>query len=838
MLSRILRTTVILAVSVASTAIAQVPVIPSPAQAQQMLKTDPMMIQRLQQMMAQSGMTPDQVRSRLRAQGYPDSLLDQYLPGGKPDSLALPDEDVFAAVRSLGVGDSLVIDSLRNTARSRRGVRLRADSAFMDTVQRALMHNDTLMAAMRALIRSKGFQRDMADSGYKVFGLDLFTNHNESGPPNTFVGADPNYRFGPGDRLTLFLTGDIQKSMPLTVTREGLIIVPDAGAVNVVGMTRAELETALRERLGRVYSTIRTGTTKFYVDVSQMGTNQIFVNGDVREPASYQVPRSATIMSALYQAGGPTPNGSMRNVLVKRNGQTVATLDVYDYALGGNSANDIRLENGDIVLVPPRGPQVRIAGFVLRPATYEIKPTETIADAIRMAGGFAEAADTRSLQVERILPANERKNAGSDRKILTIDSDLFATTPVRGGDVIRVREVAKRVADRINVRGNVWAPGVIGFTPGLTLYDAFRRVGGLKPDSYLGQVLISRLKPDSSRQMLRTAVFDTTGRPVDNIALADGDEITVFSTTDMRPSRYITVNGAVKKPGEIPYREGMTLHDAVLLAGGLLESASLSDAEVARLPENRAAGITAVTTQVSLDSSFVTDGTDGGGHTQLAPTFVLKPYDAVLIKQQPGWQLQQSVAVEGEVLYPGRYALVRKNETLVDIIKRAGGLTPYGYPGGIVFVRHGHNRNDDVGRIGVDLPRVLSDSNFVDNLQLADGDSIFIPRYAAVVTVRGAVNSPVGVAYVPGANLDYYVRSSGGASTRGDAGQAYVTQPNGKVETKARHLVFFTSQPKPQPGSTVFVPDKDTNNTDYLQVLTALTTLAGSVVAIAAILRR
>lgn len=819
--------------------------IPSPGQAQQMLRDDPGLIARLQQMMQSSGLTPDQVRDRLRTAGYPDSLLDQYLPGGKADSTAVPSADVFAAVRALGLGDSTAVDSLSNLARGKRRVQARVDSAFMDTLQRALK-NDSTAAAIRAILKSRELQREAADSGFKVFGLDMFSGDTKLFDANSAGGADPNYRFGPGDKLVLILTGDVEKSYPLTVTREGFVVIPEVGTLTVAGLTRAQLEDALYARLGRVYSGVRRGagaTTHFFIDLGQMGTNQVFVNGDVEHPSSYRVSRAGTVMTALYLAGGPTASGSMRDVQVKRGSETVATLDVYDYALHGNSGNDVRLENGDNVFVPPRGPQVRVAGYVLRPATYEVKPNETIADVIRMAGGFTETADVRTLQVERVLPPAERTTAGTDRRMISVESDLFGTTPVRGGDVIRVREVARRVANRVNVKGNVWAPGAVGFTPGMTLYDAFRRVGGLKPDSYLREVLVSRLLADSSRTMLRTALYDTTGRPVDNVRLSDGDEITVFSMTDFRPKRYITVNGAVKKPGKIEYSDGLTLHDAVLLAGGLAEGASLTDAEVDHLPENRAAGVTAVAQTVALDSSYLGDRPMDGryigvpGSASLvdkAPPVYLQPYDAVLIKRQPEWQLQQTVSLQGEVRYPGDYSLLHRNERLSDLIQRAGGLTQTAYAGGIVFVR----RKDKVGRIGVNLPAILRDPNFQDNLQLLDGDSVFIPRFAPVVTVRGSVNSPVGAAYVPGADIDYYVRSAGGENVKGDAGRAYVMQPNGKVDSKHHHWWGWTSEPEPQPGSTVFVPDKDPNDKrDWVGITTGIASILGSLVAIAAILK-
>ena len=417
--------------------------LPSPAQAQQMLRNDPSLLGRLQQMMTQSGLTADQVRSRLRAQGYPESLLDQYLPGGRADSTGVPAEETFTALRALGVADSSVVDSLAAAARARRMARAHEDSAFVDTLQRAIQ-NDTTRAALRALLSSRSLQREQVDSGFQVFGLELFKGETAFREANATGGADPNYRFGPGDRLTLFLTGDVETQYSLTVAPEGFVVIPQVGQINVAGLTRSQLEDMLYTRLGRVYSGVRRngGTTSFYINVAQIGRNQIFVNGDVTNPGSYRVSRAGTVLTALGLAGGPTANGSMRAVQVKRAGQVVATLDFYAYALHGDASNDIRLENGDVVFVPTRGPQVRIAGKVIRPATYEMTSGQTVADVVQMAGGFTETADRRRIQIERVLPPAERTTAGTDRRVIDVPSDLFASAPVRGGDVLKVLEVS------------------------------------------------------------------------------------------------------------------------------------------------------------------------------------------------------------------------------------------------------------------------------------------------------------------------------------------------------------------------------------------------------------
>src|SRR5215510_12247184 len=670
---------ILLAVALLSSVPAVAQPRPTPSQAQQMMQ-NPALAQQLQQLLRGSGLTPDQIRSRLKDQGYPDSMLDSYLPGTLTpvDTTEIPSEDIFAAVRKIGLTDSTAVDSLRRTARGRRERKMLSDSAFLDTIQRAMKGNDSTAAAIRALLRSRDMQREQVDSGFKIFGLDFFDRETTRFDANSMGGADPNYRIGPGDVLTLVLTGEVEKTYPrLTVSRDGMILIPDAGLVNVVGKTMSQLNDLLYQRLGAVYSGVRRSngaTTRFYLSVTQIGNNQVFVNGDVKAPGSYRPSRAGTVLTSLYLAGGPTESGSMRRVEVKRAGEVVSILDFYDYALHGDASGDIRLENNDIVFVPPRGPQVRVAGHVLRPAIYEVAPNETIGDIIRMAGGLTELADRRRIQVERIVPPSQRTASGRDRLMVDVPLDKLDSTPARGGDIVRVYQIAKHVTNRVTVKGNVWSPGTIALTAGMTLQDALRSAGGPKPDSYLESVLISRLKPDSTREMRRSSLTDTSGHATNNIQLDDGDEITVFSTTEMRPKQFVTVGGAVKKPGiKIPYREGMTIRDAVLLAGGFVEGALLTEAEVARLPSDRAGGVAAVTSTVPLDSTYLFGrGAEGSfvlppGITApkgSGPQFTLQPYDAIVIKWQPNWQLQQTVVLRGEVRFPSDYSLVHNTERL------------------------------------------------------------------------------------------------------------------------------------------------------------------------------
>lgn len=847
-----------------------------------MLRNRPEMVEQLRQQITASGLTPDQIRARLRAAGYPESLLDAFLAGEVPaDSSLSP--DVFRAAGELGLVDStsartlrdqymrtsvdsvlprLTTDTvfdvraIRGTLEPRTDIRPQDPRAALDR-QREEFNRDTTYISPDTTDRpwadSLAQRRALVDSGFVIFGADVFRRASSEFEPNTAGPVDASYRLGPGDRLVLILTGDVEASYALDVTREGFILVPQVGQLYVANLTMAQLEELLYTRLGRAYSGISrspSASTRFSISVAGLRSNQVYVTGDVAAPGSYRISSTGTALTALYAAGGPSPNGSLRRVEVRRAGELVATLDVYDYLLRGDPGRDIRLQNGDVVFVPVNGQRVRVLGEVVRPATYELLPGETLQELIRSAGGMLPTASHSRVQIERVLAPGERTEPGRDRVVIDVAGasgvagELPPPFPLQGGDVVRVLPIASRVSNRINVVGNVWTPGPQGFTPGMTVSEALAKAGGIRPGSYLGSVLVTRLNADSTRSQLRAELRDSSGAVMNDIALREDDEIRVFSRTEFQPTRYVAISGAVRRGGQYPYRQGMTLRDLVLLAGGLREGAYLGEAELARLPEDRSSGTTAQSFRAPLDSSYLfSRGPDGRyvgppglpAPSGQAPEVELAPYDNVLIMQQPDWEMQRTVTVTGEVRFPGRYALVSKNERLTDLIRRAGGLTSEAYPAGIVFYRS----RDRLGRVGIDLPAALKKESHRDNLLLADGDSISIPVYSAVVYVTGAVNSPVAISYVAGRDLDYYIRAAGGPARNADTRRAYVTQPNGKVESAPGWIFAHWRTPQPRPGSRVFVPERDpAERREFLATASSVAQILASLMTVIVVLSR
>ena len=839
---------------------------PSAAEAQVLLQTRPDLVAQLRQRLATSGLTPDQVRARLRAEGYPENLLDAYLTGGTfgAGQDSVPSDQVFDAVRTLGITDTTEFGGVFGDSLA-RSQRYRDSVTFGDSLSLEQFYTVDANGNRRLVLRTREdsltfFSRELrrraiTDSGYVIFGRDLFSGGTTQFDANISGPVDATYRLGPGDRLVLVLTGDVEAAHTLDVTREGFVVIPQVGQVSVANLTLAQLEDVLYARLGRVYSGVRRSagaTTRFSINVARLRSNQVFVVGSVTRPGSYRVSSAGTALTALYAAGGPSEAGTMRRIQVRRGGRTVSTLDLYDYLLRGDASRDVRLQNGDVVFVDVHGGRVRVVGEVLRPATYELTDSSSLAEIVQAAGGFTAEAATRRLQIERIVPATQRAG-GAERVLIDVTSpsplagDGAPVVAVMPGDVIRVFRVPARVRNRVVVRGNVWRAGSVGFSPGMTVGDALRLAGGVRPDAYLGQILITRIESDSSRRQLRAALRDTTGAVVNDFELRDDDEIRVFSVAEFRPERFVAISGAVRNGGQFAYREGMTIRDLILLAGGLEESAYLNEAEIARLPETRANGVTARTMRVPLDSTYLFER-DGNGRyagppglqaaAGNAPEVLLRPYDNVLVLRQPDWELQREVFLGGEVRFPGTYALTSQRDRLTDVIKRAGGLTDEAYAAGVFFYR----KSGRLGRIGIELPEVLRRANHPDNLLLLDGDSIVVPRYNAVVNVTGAVNSPVAVSYVRGADLAYYIRAAGGPSQKADPSRAYVTQPNGKVQSISRRRFLPDGVPEPRAGSSVYVPERDPSlRRDYLAVFGGvaqiLSTLVGIGVAIIAVRR-
>jgi polysaccharide export outer membrane protein len=833
----------------------------------------------LRSQIAGLGLSPEQVRQRLRAAGYEPGLLDSYL-STSTIALTTPTSAMQEAVDAIARGEA---------EERRKAASLLAGRS--DSIGRAPTSLD----------------------GIPVFGLDVFRAASTRFDPLSAGPVDAAYRLGPGDALALILSGRVELAHSLEVTRDGLVVIPQVGQLFVNGLTLGQATRLLEQRLARSYAGVSAepgAGTQLYVTVSRLRTNQVFVLGDVVAPGSHQLPATATMLTALYAAGGPTVNGSLRQVELRRAGQVVATLDVYDYLLRGEAARDLRLEQGDVLFVPRPARRILVQGEVARAGWYEARAGEPVSSVIDAAGGFSATAARDRLLLERILPPAARID-GRERATFDVQGRQLAVFPVEDGDRIRVIPVAPRVRSRIVVTGHVWHPGPQGVAPGKTLADALVAAGGVKPGFVAEAVTILRRRDDDVPVQVAAALDASSGRPTGTVLLKEDDSIHVWSRADFRPRavagrdtverRQVTVGGAVMRPGTLPWADGLTLRQAILRSGGLEEGALLSEVEVARMPADRSDGTRATVMRVPIDATFRVDEPsglprlateDGDGDGGTAAEFVLQPYDVVNVLREPGFEYLGTVQLDGEVRFPGQYAIRRKGERLGDLIARAGGLTAEAYADGAVFQRRltpderaerqrllaqvrlgaaassvglaamgsgapavspeaavryrdavdAYLRQDEeeADRLNIDLRRVLRVAADRDNVEVRAGDRLTIPRFVPTVAVKGFVNAPAAVAHQAGLPLSAYVARAGGAAVNGEPMRAFVVQPNGTVEPyRVRWGPIPDGDPVPKAGSVVIVPPRDATDRrpGLLQLLGPVTQVLASVVALIAVAR-
>jgi polysaccharide biosynthesis/export protein len=772
----------------------------------------------------QSGLSRSEIRTRLEAAGYDPGMADTYFdaidrgsaPPGEPSA------DFMNALARIGLG-------------GRGGASLREDSLTQYVFGREPL--DSLLLA-DSLARAEG--RPVME----VFGLRTFRRAGTQFEPMRQGPVDPSYQLGPGDELQLVLTGDVEAAYALDVSRQGFIFIPDVGQVSVNGVTLGQLEDLLYSRLGRVYSGVSrspNASTRFQISLGALRANQVMVTGDVVRPGSYQVSSVAGLFNALYQAGGPTEEGSFRRVEIHRGGRVAHVADLYDFLIRGDGGGDIRLEQNDRIFVPPAGAWARVEGHVRRPAIYELRPGEGLPELLTFAGGLRSDALVRRVQVDRIVPPAERR-PGYYRTLVDIDLGRLAAgaAPVSlmDGDIVHVFGVSDLRRNRIFIEGEVRNPGMYEWTRGSTLWSMLELADGLAEHAYTSRAHIFRFdERDGVRRLIpATLERDASGAPVADVPLADNDSIVVLSRIDLRTAEFVSINGFVKHPDTYDLARGMTLKDLILAAGGFEQGASVVEAELSRQTDQATrTNTTAHVFRVPLSPGA--GGANGnnapGNNGDVLPHWIpgaddveLVHGDRVFIRRAPGYEPAREVRISGQVASPGRYVLTTRDERLSDVLERAGGLTPQAYAGGMHVVRRGRI-------VAADLQRALRNPRDHNNILLAEGDSIHVPAHDPMVVVSGAVNFESRVLYVPGRSADYYIDQAGGLVRNADRRRATIAYANGQRAPLGNNRLV-SRPPRVEPGSLIFVPAKDEDAgpnwdailTRSVGILSALATVA------------
>ncbi len=669
----------------------------------------------------------------------------------------------------------------------------------------------------------------------EIYGHKIFNTQALSFEPSENLATPQNYRLGPGDEVIIDIWGTSEDHLREMISPEGSIMIAQIGPVYLNGMTISDANKHIKNAFSRKYAGMSEAETDVQVTLGQVRTIQVDILGEVATPGTFRMSPFSSVFHALYLSGGINDIGSLRNIQVLRNNKKVAGVDIYEYLFNGKTNGNIRLQEGDVIIVPPYEQLVSIDGNVKRPMYYEIKPDETIKTILDYAGGFTGDAYSGMVRLER--------QSGTENELYNIERGEFGSYRLKDGDMITVGTILDRYANRVELKGAVYRPGMFAIGRDIrTVSDLIRKADGLTDNAYDDRVLLYREGPDMQLQIIALDLKNIMAGISPDVELKRNDIIEISSIDDLTDRGDITIAGQVTNPGTYPYAENMTVEDIILQAGGLLEGASTARVDVSR----RIVDPTSVTATQQL-SHVYSVSIDGGFAVGKGEHFVLKPYDRVVVRKSPGYGVQTTVEINGEVLFDGEYVLQRRNERVSELVKRAGGVIEGAYIKGASLSRKlteaeyiarketlrlamANNQAgqadslalskievSDTYNVGIDLQKALNNPGSTYDLVMQPGDVLYVPQEQSTVKITGDVMFPNAVVYEPGKKLSYYIDQAGGYGQQAKKGKAFIVYLNGTVAKAKKNTPI-------EPGCQIIVPSKPKNSgTDWTKILTLAT---------------
>jgi len=694
---------------------------------------------------------------------------------------------------------------------------------------------------------------------HKVFGRDIFSNKNLSFEPIMNIATPQSYRLGPGDAVNIDIYGASQRSITATVSPDGDIVIENFGPIHVGGLSVAQATARIRSQLGARYQ-----SSRIKLSLGQTRTVTVNVMGEVVTPGTYTLSAFASVFNALYMAGGTNDLGTLRNIKIYRHNRLISVCDIYDYILNGKMTGNVRLNDGDVIIVGPYDCLVNITGKVKRPMYYEMKRNESIETLLRYAGGFTGDAYKKAVRVNR--------KTGREYAVYNVEEFDMSSFRVADGDSVSVDSILPRYQNTVEVKGAVFRPGMYQLGAGInSVRTLIQHAEGLTEQAFTARAVIHRMNADRTLRVIAADIEGIMSGRVADIPLKENDVLFIPTKEEAMTERTITINGEVHYPGIYKYADNETLEDFVLQAGGLKETASTVKVDVARRVSDPKAlttdSIIAKTYSFALKDGFVVDG---------QPGFVLQPYDEVYVRRSPAYSEQQNVTVDGKVMFPGTYAMAYRNMRLTDLVKMAGGVAPDAYIKGARIMRVpteaertrmeaafkmqqeqlrqqlmqlAVNNNNSMLQnsdetlqkqlekfqvpntypVGIELDKALKDPKSDANIVLRAGDRLLIPSYTATVKINGAVMYPNTVSYERGESVHHYLDAAGGFAQNARKSGVYIIYMNGMVGKVSRGA-------KVEPGCEIVVPSKLTRKmtaAEYMSLGSSLSSIAAMIATIA-----
>lgn len=705
------------------------------------------------------------------------------------------------------------------------------------------------------------------DPENQIFGTSLFYNKKRklSFEPSLNQATPSSYILGPGDLLYVDIYGESEQYYEATVNPDGFVLLDNIGPVSVSGKTIEEASGIIKSRVSRYYTGLSGSNPSTFLKVTlgDVRTIKVHILGEVRLPGTFTLSAFSTVFNALYAAGGPNENGTMRAIKLVRNNQLIAKIDVYDLLIKGTADLDKQLQDQDVILVDPFLSRAKILGEVKRSMIFEVADEDTFEDLLQYAGGFTDEAFKDRVVISRIT--------GNQRSVSDLYQSQFNMFPLKGGDEITVQRILNRYSNRVQIKGAVYREGTFALTEGLTLSQLVKNAEGIRGDAYTKQASILRTKEDLSTEMIQVNLQSVLDGTASDILLKREDVVRIASIYDISNEKYVQILGEVKRPGVYPYSGSMKVEELIILAGGLQESANTNDIEIARRLEDADLGTLSeiIPVQVNADLSINANAEE------------LFPFDQVIVRKRANFNMQKLVAVEGQVNSPGIFAIKTSEERISDLVRRAGGLNQFAYSQGATLIRRTEFFNSESEQIrrqrnledlklqlmadpnnseaqeellarlfkdlpkeeespvdtqlaqtkkesldqiasetpgfsvkiketeavAIDLEEILKNPGSEDDMLLEEGDILSVPKLLQTVRMRGDVVYPTTLRHESNKSLKHYINGAGGFERRANRKQTYVVYANGAVK-RTKGFLGIRNYPPVEPGAEVIVPTK------------------------------
>jgi protein involved in polysaccharide export with SLBB domain len=621
-----------------------------------------------------------------------DAQLQEMLQRAKDNGLN--ESQVVTMARERGMPAGEVGKLQQRLAKLKQGVRGAKEATASEESERTIEGESELteVSAPPALETLSPYQQ-------KIFGFTLFYNKELNFNPSLNIPTPQGYVLGSGDQLLIDIYGASQQSYDLKVSPDGKILVPNIGPISVGGSTVAAASARIKTALTQIYSGLASGISSMDLRLGNIRTVQVALVGELNRPGNYTLPAFASPFNALFAAGGPNENGSFRHIQVYRDNKLLTEIDVYDFLIKGTHSSSITLRDNDVIIVPPVRARVEITGPVRREGYFEVKPNENLSNLLSFAGEFKPEAYQDRLTLSRMT--------GSQLRVEEVSASNFGSFVPKDGDSYRIGEILDRYENRVQISGALNRPGTFALTEGMTVGQLIQRAQGLRPDAFVTRATLYRTQADYSLTIVPVDVQGILSGKVKDLLLQREDVLVLPSRYELQEEFYVKISGEINSPGAFAYGADMRVGDLILQAGGFAAGAETSRIEIVRR-KNSADGseiaeIIPVTipSDLSLQENAVT----------------LEPFDHVMVRRNPGFRAEQLVRVEGEVLYPGEYAVTSSNDRISDLLQRAGGFTQFAYPKGASFIRRNESfKNPTFEEEKIKILESVAENLYMDSL--------------------------------------------------------------------------------------------------------------------------